>query len=352
MLAKISNTALRNINTKSLSTSREVLKPSTLAFIESMMDESNEGNLSTSKLETPTVVAALYKFARLEDYEAMREPLQSFCGQYDIKGTLLLAAEGINGTVAGSRESIDALLARLKSDTRLKDIDHKESLYIVEPFARMRVRLKKEIVTLGVEGVDPTSVVGNYVEPKDWNSLISDPDVLLIDTRNKYEVDLGTFKNSVDPKTETFREFPEFTEQHLMNLDPSKKIAMFCTGGIRCEKSTSYLKHRGFNNVYHLKGGILKYLEEIPKADSLWEGECYVFDQRISVNHSLQRGNYDSCPGCRHPLAPQDKEEEKYKEGIYCPYCYDNLSEKHLKRVEARHHQILLAETRNEKPFR
>ena len=240
------------------------------------------------------VVCAMYKFVTLEDYEAMRQPLLDTMIKNNVKGTLLLANEGINGTVAGSREGVDALLAYLKSDSRLADIDYKESYHQEMPFYRSKVKLKKEIVTLGIEEIDPNKVCGKYVEPKDWNALISDPETILVDTRNDYEIEIGTFKNAINPSTETFREFPEYVDK---NLDPKKhkKVAMFCTGGIRCEKSTALMKAKGFDEVYHLKGGILKYLEEVPKEESMWEGECFVFDSRVAVNHDLEKGSYDDA---------------------------------------------------------
>ena len=293
------------------------------------------------------VVAALYRFVSLPDYESLREPLLSFCQSHDIKGTLLLAAEGINGTVAGSREGIDQLLAYLKKDARLAALEHKESFYDETPFYRMKVKLKKEIVTMGVEGIDPNHVVGTYVKPKDWNELISDPEVTVVDTRNYYEYAIGSFKGAMDPETTNFREFPEYVEQ---NLDPKKhkKVAMFCTGGIRCEKSTALLKQQGFEEVYHLQGGILKYLEEVPKEESLWEGECFVFDNRVAVNHDLEKGSYDQCHGCRHPITEEDKQSDKYLEGVACPRCYDTLSEEQMTRFKERQKQIELAKQRHE----
>ncbi|HSX19701.1 MAG TPA: rhodanese-related sulfurtransferase, partial [Gammaproteobacteria bacterium] len=248
------------------------------------------------------VVAALYKFAPLNDFKELKSPLLHFCLKHSIKGTLLLAAEGINGTVAGSRNAIDSLLTYLKNDPRLANLDHKESYCETQPFYRTRVKLKKEIVTLGVPGVDPNKQAGQYVEPKQWNEIISDPDVILVDTRNDYEVGIGTFKNAINPHTNTFREFPQFVQNNLQNAK-DKKIAMFCTGGIRCEKSTSYLLQQGFKNVFHLKGGILKYLEEVSPEESLWEGECFVFDNRVAVNNELAPGEYDQCHGCRNPLS-------------------------------------------------
>jgi len=265
------------------------------------------------------IVAALYKFAKLNDYKEIQPKLLAFCIAQNIKGTLLLAEEGINGTVAGSRTEIDALIEYLKKDPRLKDIEHKESYANEMPFYRMKVRIKKEIVTLGVDGIDPNYKVGTYVKPQDWNALISDPDVILIDTRNDYEYDIGTFKGAIDPKTTTFREFPEYVSKNL-DAKQHKKIAMFCTGGIRCEKASSFMIEQGFEEVYHLQGGILKYLEEVPKEESLWEGECFVFDQRVSVKHGLEIGDYDQCHACRHPLSPAEMQSEQYVAGISCPH--------------------------------
>ncbi|MCX2779494.1 oxygen-dependent tRNA uridine(34) hydroxylase TrhO [Microbulbifer thermotolerans] len=294
-----------------------------------------------------TVVCALYKFVTLDDFESLRDPLLKVMLDRQVRGTLLLAREGINGTVAGSREGIDALLAHLKSDPRLADLDYKESYTDKPPFLRSKVKLKREIVTMGVEGIDPRRSVGTYVKPADWNALISDPEVLLIDTRNDYEYQVGTFKNAVNPKTDSFREFPQYVQE---NLDPDKhkKVAMFCTGGIRCEKSTAYLKEQGFKEVYHLQGGILKYLEEVPKEESLWEGECFVFDDRVTVNHDLQPGNYDQCHACRMPVTPEDKQSPLYEQGVSCPHCHDKVSEEKRARLREREKQIQLAKQRGE----
>lgn len=234
------------------------------------------------------VVAAFYHFTALPDYQDMRSPLKSFCQAHHLKGTILLASEGINSTIAGSRFGIDALLAHLRSDPRLQTLEHKESHCDRMPFQRLKVRLKKEIVTLGVPGIDPTHTVGKYVEPKDWNALISDPNVVTIDTRNQYEVELGTFEGAINPQLDAFGEFPNFVQQNL-NPNAHQKVAMFCTGGIRCEKASAYTIAQGFKEVYHLKGGILKYLEEIPPSESLWQGECFVFDERISVDSHLRQ---------------------------------------------------------------
>lgn len=293
------------------------------------------------------VVAAMYRFVSLPDFEEIQPPLLRFCKQQNIKGTLLLAKEGINGTVSGSRQAIDALLTYLRRDPRLAAIEHKESFYQQQPFYRMKVKLKKEIVTMGVEGIDPNHVVGTYVEAKDWNDLISDPDVVVVDTRNDYEYAIGTFTNAVNPKTTTFREFPEYVKQ---NLDPKqhKKVAMFCTGGIRCEKSTAYMKEQGFDEVYHLKGGILKYFEEVPAEDSLWQGECFVFDNRVAVNHKLEKGQYDQCHGCRYPITEQDKQSPHYQKGVCCPHCHDTLTPDQLKRFTERQKQVELARERQQ----
>ncbi|ENA30599.1 MULTISPECIES: rhodanese-related sulfurtransferase [Pseudomonas] len=293
------------------------------------------------------VVAALYKFVTLEDYVDRREPLLTVMLDNEVRGTLLLAQEGINGTIAGSRAGIDAVLAFLKADSRLVDLEHKESYCDEQPFYRTKVKLKKEIVTLGVPGVDPNKKVGTYVDPKDWNALISDPDVVLIDTRNDYEVGIGTFTNAVDPKTKSFREFPQYVRQ---NFDPSrhKKVAMFCTGGIRCEKASSFMLNEGFEEVYHLKGGILKYLEEVPQEDSLWQGDCFVFDNRVTVRHDLSEGEYDQCHACRTPISAADRESEHYVPGISCPHCWDSLPEKTRISARERQKQIELARQRNQ----
>jgi UPF0176 protein len=294
------------------------------------------------------VVAALYKFVRLPDYQEIVPKLKDFCNEIGLKGTLLLAAEGINGTVSGTREALDKLREYLLADSRFEGMSYKESFYEEQPFYRMKVKLKKEIVTMGVEGIDPQKIVGTYVKPRDWNALISDPEVVVIDTRNHYEYEIGTFKNALDPNTETFREFPQWVAK---NLDPQKhkKIAMFCTGGIRCEKSTAYLKEQGFDQVFHLEGGILKYLEDVPEKESLWQGDCFVFDNRVAVNHSLEKGIYDQCHACRFPITEEDKQSPVYMPGVSCPRCYDKLSDEQKKRFAERQRQIDLARQRNER---
>ncbi|MEQ5807697.1 rhodanese-related sulfurtransferase [Alteromonas sp. NFXS44] len=296
---------------------------------------------------TQYIVCAMYKFVALENYEAMRQPLLEKMEEQGIKGTLLLASEGINGTVSGPREGIDSLLAYLNSDPRINPISYKESLHEEQPFYRTKVKLKKEIVTMGVEGIDPRHTVGTYVKPKDWNDLISDPDVLVIDTRNDYEIEIGTFKHAVDPKTKTFREFPDYVKD---NMDPEKhkKVAMFCTGGIRCEKSTAYLKEQGFDEVYHLEGGILQYLEDVPAEESLWEGDCFVFDNRVAVNHDLQKSQYDACYACRLPITEEDKQSDKYEPGVSCPHCHGTHSDDQIARFREREKQVQLAKARSE----
>jgi UPF0176 protein len=293
------------------------------------------------------VVAALYKFVTLDDFHELREPLLDACLAAGTCGTLLLAREGINGTIAGPRASIDRVLAYLRTDPRLEDLQHKESLDDHMPFYRMKVKLKKEIVTMGVAGIDPNQRVGTYVSPGDWNALLNDPDVLLIDTRNDYEYSIGTFRGAVDPHTTTFREFPAYVRAHL---DPArqKKVAMFCTGGIRCEKASAFMLNEGFEEVYHLQGGILKYLEEVPEEESVWEGECFVFDNRVAVNHRLEKGSYDQCFGCRHPITEQDKLSDRYQKGVCCPRCFDTLTPEQSARFRERQKQVELAAARGE----
>ncbi len=293
------------------------------------------------------VVCALYKFVELNDFQALQAPLFDLMEQHEIRGTLLLANEGINGTVAASRQGIDALLAWLDAEPRLHGTVSKESFSDHQPFNRSKVKLKKEIVTMGVEGIDPRHVVGTYVKPSDWNQLISDPEVVVIDTRNDYEIEIGTFKHAINPHTQTFREFPKYVEE---NLDPAKhkKVAMFCTGGIRCEKSTAYLKEQGFDEVYHLEGGILKYLEEVPQEQSLWQGDCYVFDGRVAVNHALTKSAYDVCNACRLPITEQDKRSAQYEQGVSCPKCHGSHSPEQIARFREREKQVQLAKQRGE----
>ncbi len=294
-------------------------------------------------------VSALYKFVALPDFRTLQPRLLAQCKKHGVMGTLLLADEGINGTIAGSHEAITAVLDWLKADARLADLEHKESFADENPFYRMKVRLKREIVTLGVPGIDPRVTVGTYVDPKDWNALISDPDTVLIDTRNDYEVAIGTFEGAIDPKTVNFREFPAWFRENSGRFHNKPKIAMFCTGGIRCEKSTAFLKSEGYQDVFHLKGGILKYLETVPQEESLWHGECFVFDNRVSVGHGLKVGNYDLCHACRHPITHEDKRSEKYLKGVCCPHCHDTMSEERKAGFAERQKQVELADARGER---
>lgn len=295
------------------------------------------------------IVAALYKFVPLSDYQAMREPLFDYCDAQQVKGTLLLAEEGINGTIAGTREGIDAVLAYLRNDPRLASLEHKESWAERMPFYRLKVKLKREIVTMGVPTVHAESMAGTYVRPEDWNALIDDPDVVVVDTRNDYEVAIGTFKRAVNPRTASFTEFPQWVQEQSAQggvLRKGAKVAMFCTGGIRCEKSTAYLRSQGFDEVYHLQGGILKYLETVPQEDSLWDGDCFVFDERVSVRHGLEPGDYELCRACRLPLSPEDKASTLYEEGVSCPHCHGSHTEEQLQRFKERQKQVELARQR------
>lgn len=301
----------------------------------------------THPTNTPIVVCALYKFVTLDDYRELRDPLLAEMTRLEVKGTILLAHEGLNGTIAGTRAGIDGVLAWLNADPRIAGIVYKESFENSNPFYRTKVKLKKEIVTMGVDGIDPKHIVGTYVKPQDWNALISRDDVVLVDTRNDYEYEVGTFKGAVNPNTNTFRELPQFVAE---NLDPAKhkKVAMFCTGGIRCEKSTAYLKEQGFEEVYHLEGGILKYLEDVPEEDTLWEGECFVFDNRVTVNHQLEKGQYDACHACRRPISDAVKQRPEYEQGVSCHQCVGEYTEKQRHRFRERERQIQLAKQRGE----
>jgi UPF0176 protein len=292
-------------------------------------------------------VCALYQFVRLDDFEAFRTPLRELMVELEIKGTILLALEGLNGTISGSKTSIDGVIQFLQDDGRFDNLEIKFSQSETAPFKRLKVKLKKEIVTLGVEHIDPLSSVGTYIDPQDWNALISDPDVVLIDTRNNYEYEIGSFKGAINPNTETFREFPTYTKDNLEQYR-GKKVAMFCTGGIRCEKSTAYLKSQGFDTVYHLHGGILKYLEEVDEDQSLWEGECFVFDDRVAVKHNLEQGQYDQCHACRYPITDEDKQHPHYEKGVSCPRCHGSRSETQVSRYRERERQIQLAKARGE----
>ncbi|MEH8020790.1 rhodanese-related sulfurtransferase [Rheinheimera metallidurans] len=297
------------------------------------------------------VVAALYKFVSLPDYVSLRDALYDAMVANNVKGTLLLAEEGINGTICGKREGVDAVKAWLDADGRFSNLSYKESLADELAFYRTKVKLKKEIVTMGVQGIDPAQIVGTYVKGEDWNELISDEDTILIDTRNDYEVAIGSFKNAVNPNTTTFREFPQWAADNL-DKTKHKKVAMFCTGGIRCEKSTAFLKEQGFEQVYHLDGGILKYLEEMPEEQSLWQGECFVFDQRVAVKHGLEQGSYDQCYACRMPLSVEEMAADTYVKGLSCPHCHDKTSEEQKASFTERQRQVELAKQRGEKHIR
>ncbi len=293
------------------------------------------------------IIAALYHFTDLHDCESWHQRLKDLCTDLKIKGILLLAPEGINGTIAGNRDAIDTLLSTLKSDNRFSELAHKESFADKMPFFRLKVRLKSEIVTMRMPEAKPSKIVGTYVDPKDWNAVISDPDVIVLDTRNDYEVKIGTFKGALNPKTDVFVEFPDYVRKNL-DITKNKKVAMFCTGGIRCEKASAFMKYEGFEEVYHLKGGILKYLEDVPKEESLWEGECFVFDNRVSVNHDLMPGDHVSCYACRMPLSPEERLSEHYIEGIQCHYCHDVLTDKARKGNMERQRQVVLAAERHQ----
>lgn len=291
------------------------------------------------------LVAALYRFVALPDYRELRQPLLDLCLQHKICGTLLLAAEGINGTIAGTEEGIHAVLAFLRADQRLAAMEVKHSQASEAPFLRMKVRLKKEIVTMGVEGIDPNRVVGTYVDPLDWNALLQDEDVWVIDTRNDYEVAIGTFRGATDPNIQSFREFPAWLRaQREAHKQP--KVAMFCTGGIRCEKSTAFLKEEGVDEVYHLKGGILKYLENVPEEESLWEGECFVFDERVAVGHGLKEGSYGLCRACRLPITAEDRAAPEHVRGVSCVHCFDKTTPEQKAGFAERQRQMDLAKAR------
>ncbi len=266
--------------------------------------------------EKPIVVAAFYKFVPLPDYKELQKPLNDFCFELGLFGTILLAEEGLNSTMSGSKEAIEALLDFLRKDERLADLKAKYSKHHKEPFRRLRVRLKKEIVTMGVEGIDPNEISGTRVDPKDWNELIARDDVILIDTRNDYEFETGRFTGAIDPEIDSFGDFPKYVDE---NLDPAKhkKVAMFCTGGIRCEKASAYMLSKGFEEVYQLEGGILKYIEEVPKEESSWEGDCFVFDYRVCVDHDLKATGHRMCEACQWAVP---KGEDR------CAHCGEPLA--------------------------
>ncbi len=303
----------------------------------------------------PILTAALYKFVELPDFAELQAPLLAQCESHGIKGTLLLAAEGINGTIAGLPDDVHEVLAYLRSDPRLAMLEHKESWASAMPFYRMKVRLKKEIVTLGVPDVHPALMAGQYIKPHDWNQLIAQPGVVLVDTRNDYEVSIGTFAGAVNPATASFSELPGWVEKEMRSggklaevggIKP--KVAMFCTGGIRCEKSTAFLKSKGFDEVYHLQGGILKYLETVPEAQSRWQGQCFVFDERVSVGHGLVEGDFELCRSCRDPLTEAAKASPLYERGVSCPGCHSTTTDVQKAGYRQRQKQVDLAEARKQ----
>lgn len=295
-------------------------------------------------------IAALYKFVSLPHYRDLQAPLLAACEEAGACGTLLLAEEGINGTIAASHNGIGQIIGWLRDRPEFSGLEVKYSSAGEQPFLRMKVRLKKEIVTLGAGKVDPNETVGTYIEPEEWNELIRQEDVILIDTRNDYEVAIGTFDGAIDPKTTTFREFPAYVEALKKDLPDGKKprIAMFCTGGIRCEKASSFMLREGFDEVYHLKGGILKYLERVDPEESLWHGECFVFDNRVSVCHGLEEGSYDMCHACRMPISDADKKSKDYRPGVSCPHCIGQRTKEDIARFEERQRQVDLAKRRGE----
>ncbi|MGB7408745.1 MAG: rhodanese-related sulfurtransferase [Pontixanthobacter sp.] len=302
----------------------------------------------------PIRVAAFYRFTPFDDIADLRFDLMDVCLTHDVRGTILLAKEGINGTIAGEDAAIDAVLAHIRTMPGCADIEHKESRAPVMPFLRMKVRLKAEIVKMGQPDLDPVGDVGTYVAPQDWNALIADPDTILIDTRNDYEVDIGSFTGAIDPKTESFGDFPEWFRAQRAQFERDgkmPKVAMFCTGGIRCEKSTAFLRSEGVEDVYHLKGGILKYLETVPEGESQWNGECFVFDERVSVTHGLAVGSHSLCRACREPISEEDKGSDLYEEGVSCHRCYHTKTAEQRARYAQRQKQATLAKERGEVHF-
>ena len=294
------------------------------------------------------LVATFYKFTKLDELASLQKSIETRCIENNVRGIVLIANEGINATIAGSRDEVLGVLHFLLEDPRLDGLAWKESTVKKQPFRKLRVRLKKEIVTMGVEGIDPERLTGSYVKPEEWNALISDPNVILVDTRNDYEVEIGSFKNSINPNIVSFGELPQWLEDNI-DVNEQPRVAMFCTGGIRCEKSTAYLKESNFENVFHLEGGILKYLEQIPEDQSLWEGQCFVFDERVSVGHGLEAGEYELCRACRTPIGEVEKAASSFREGVSCPRCYDKTTDEQKARFAERQKQIDLAKGRGTK---
>ena len=296
------------------------------------------------------LVATLYKFFKVDDLVALQDQLYAICNKNNVMGTILIANEGVNGTISAKPREIEKTLISIQKDDRFSEIEIKYSSANKQPFHKMRVRLKKEIVTIGLPEINPNKTVGTYVKPEEWNDIISDPDVILIDTRNKFEIKIGSFKNALDPRTTSFRDFPEWVKKFKQDkTNTNKKIAMYCTGGIRCEKASSLMKEEGFNEVYHLQGGILKYLEQVEKEKSLWEGECFVFDDRVCLTENLEVGSYKMCFACRMPITEDELNDDRYEEGISCLYCYDKTTKDKKDRFESRQKQIELSKLRGEK---
>ena len=296
------------------------------------------------------LVATLYKFFKVDDLVALQNQLYAICNKNNVMGTILIANEGVNGTISAKPKEIEETLISIQKDDRFSEIEVKYSSANKQPFHKMRVRLKKEIVTIGLPEINPNKTVGTYVKPEEWNDIISDPDVILIDTRNKFEIKIGSFKNALDPRTTSFRDFPEWVKKFKQDKEnTNKKIAMYCTGGIRCEKASSLMKEDGFNEVYHLQGGILKYLEQVEKEKSLWEGECFVFDDRVCLTENLEVGSYKMCFACRMPITEDELNDDRYEEGISCLYCYDKTTKDKKERFESRQKQIELSKLRGEK---
>ena len=295
----------------------------------------------------PLLVAAFYKFVQLTDLASLQDQIESCCRRNNVLGIVLLAQEGINSTIAGSREGVVKVLEFIRQDPRFTDLEWKESFANKQPFRKLRVRLKKEIVTMGIPEIDPSQLVGTYVKPADWNALIRDPDVIVIDARNNYETEIGTFTGAVNPDLDSFSQLPSWLEEKI-DTGEQPRVAMFCTGGIRCEKSTAFLKQAGVKEVYHLQGGILKYLEEVPEDESLWEGECFVFDQRVAVGHGLELADYELCRACRFPLSPSDKQSKYFQEGVSCSRCHEQTSDEQKARFAERQKQFELAKSRKE----
>jgi len=294
------------------------------------------------------IVVTFYQFIELDNLEQLRDRARDKAQSLNIKGTILLATEGINVTIAGEQENINQFLEFLQQDKRFVDLNPKLSYSETQPFHRLKVKIKPEIITMGMDDLQPKIQTGQHVDPEMWNEIICDPEVLVIDTRNEYEYKVGTFQNAISPQTDKFREFPEFVD-HYLDPNQHKKIAMFCTGGVRCEKASAYLLEQGFDEVYQLNGGVLNYLQTVPSEESLWQGECFVFDSRVAVNDNLETGNHQMCYGCRHPLSEADRHSEKYQPGICCPYCYDDLTKQQRDRFAERWRQQQLAKQRNEK---